>query len=92
MSYITFFFWLLLIYFPLDARHRVTECQEGSCVAWVGKSGDLSTSFLVFCCFDIKEHNCFCLLQLAYSMGCDGEGARRWMRWWPEGLKRALCL
>lgn len=24
---------------------------------------DLSTYFLVFCCFDVKEPNCFCLLQ-----------------------------
>ena len=30
-------------------------CREGSCVAWVIKSMALSTSFLVFCCFDLKK-------------------------------------
>ena len=36
---------------------------------YIVKSWALSTSFLVFCCFDIKEPNCYCLLQPAKSMG-----------------------
>ena len=62
-----FFFlgWLLVIYFPLGARHKVMGLSGRPRVAWIVKSGALSTSFFVFCCFDIKEPNCFCLWQPA---------------------------
>ena len=62
---ILFSHWLLRIYFPLGARHMVTGCQEGLYVVWIVKNGVLSTSFLVFCYFDMKELNCFCLLHTA---------------------------
>lgn len=49
------------VYFPLGARHRVPGRVEGSHVAWTVKSGTLSTSFLVFCYFDVEPP--------AWSMG-----------------------
>lgn len=77
-------FYYLLIYFsgllatwslfPLGARHMVRGCQEGSRVAWMVKSRVLSTPFLLFCCFDMKEANCFCLLQPVQSL----EWGRLW--------------
>lgn len=50
----------------------VTGCQEGLYVAWIVKNGVLSTSFLVFCCFDMKEFNCFCLLHTACLVSHEG--------------------
>lgn len=68
----------------LFSTQLVTGCQEGSRVAWVVKSEALSSSFLVFCRFDIKEPNCFCLLQPAWSLGWGREEGRED----GEGLKK----
>ena len=59
------FFWLLVIYSALCARHMVMGGQEDLRVSWVVKTGVFPTSLSVFCSFDIKEPNCFCLLQPA---------------------------
>ena len=49
--YVLFYFcWLLEIYCPLGARHRVMGCEEGSQVTWIVKS---KVSQLPFWCFAV---------------------------------------
>ena len=50
-----FFCWLLGVSCPLGTRHRVMGCEEGFQYGLdrIVNSGILSTSLLVFCCFDV---------------------------------------
>ena len=55
--YLLFFCKLLGVYFP--ARRTVTGSQKGLCMAWILRSGVLSTSFFMFASFDIQESNLY---------------------------------
>ena len=76
--------WLPGVYCLLGARHRVMSCKEGSPVAWKVESGVLSTSFLMFCCFDIKKWaaslDCS-LLGLGERRGREGTGQGEEEHW-----------
>lgn len=49
LIHLVIYHWLLVVHFPLGARHTVTGCQEGLCVPWIV----VRFSQLSFWCFAI---------------------------------------
>ena len=84
----THFSYILSLFFPHSWSLLSTWCKAQGYGVWgrrtrvaqMAESRILSTSFLVFCYFDIKKPNCFPWPQSPWSWGEEGREVQRWRR------------